>query len=647
MVTKKLALFTSILSLMFFVSFVSATELVTVDDHFPIVGDDVCEKFEYEFRNVGDSVNVDGIEIEYGGLVSYNRTHPETGELIYTGYHPKWFVNGQEISYEIEGEPNKLNLYLYNGGLISRKMYSLFPIRESQIREPNTHYGEIKGYKISLSEIERGVSQDCIGYQGKNSGGYQDILVHGFQVYSGNWYLISNEFQVPDCDYAPEGQLCQDDVMVSWIWNSISREYIKWLDDNELERLSELNGGGQAFQDAEDELRALYEQKEEELGYDGDYFTFDDLAFLVPFYRSGNSFIKFFLSFGMSQEGMGNTGSYWIYVKNRGNGKYLVNDFVNQPEARMFMEKGYNVLFEGWNFMSVAPWMFMDGDGYYDALSLDDFKGDCEIERAFGWDAREQEWERFGIDEKIGGDGLGLGFIVEVENDCRLALESDDVLPPTLPNGSESCVDSDGGLNYYEAGTVQVMTSENTAVGADDACCEDGVCYAYGDYPQVDEWYCDSSDSRGFSSTLYDCPNGCVDGACVGDGGNYWVNYTYRGDVSDYEYDNSFFNEYEEFGISYLDFQAGYHHSNYWSDVSVYVFENDAFAEDFRENVFEQELVNEEVFVEDFNGLNVYRVTDGLSYIYIWVYENLMIIVDSENDGSDEELFNHYFDKYS
>ena len=69
------------------------------------------------------------------------------------------------------------------------------------------------------------------------------------------------------------------------------------------------------------------------------------------------------------------------------------------------------------------------------------------------------------------------------------------------------CSDSDGGVDYY----VKGFTNVGSNVGAD-MCCENNQCHAEGSYPQLEEWYCDNGEMK---YVIYDCPNGCQDGACV------------------------------------------------------------------------------------------------------------------------------------
>ncbi|MDO8740274.1 MAG: hypothetical protein Q7J54_01725 [Candidatus Woesearchaeota archaeon] len=68
-----------------------------------------------------------------------------------------------------------------------------------------------------------------------------------------------------------------------------------------------------------------------------------------------------------------------------------------------------------------------------------------------------------------------------------------------------SCKDSDGGLNYYTAGSVQV-TASKIAIYLDS--CSSTDKYA------LKEYYCKGANAV---SVKYKCPNGCLNSACIPD----------------------------------------------------------------------------------------------------------------------------------
>ncbi|MAG91862.1 hypothetical protein CMO83_04245 [Candidatus Woesearchaeota archaeon] len=81
------------------------------------------------------------------------------------------------------------------------------------------------------------------------------------------------------------------------------------------------------------------------------------------------------------------------------------------------------------------------------------------------------------------------------------------------PGGSGSCTDSDGGKEYYVRGTLNFNNRETYT----------DFCNIRG---QLNEMYCVFNKTKwvryntGYTSTEYNCPNGCQDGACLRSGSN-------------------------------------------------------------------------------------------------------------------------------
>ncbi len=70
------------------------------------------------------------------------------------------------------------------------------------------------------------------------------------------------------------------------------------------------------------------------------------------------------------------------------------------------------------------------------------------------------------------------------------------------------CSDSDGGLNFSSKGYVKA------AFGGGSDCCVDDKMQCIQNGSSVMELYCNPGSSTGFSEHIYQCPNGCQDGAC-------------------------------------------------------------------------------------------------------------------------------------
>jgi len=76
----------------------------------------------------------------------------------------------------------------------------------------------------------------------------------------------------------------------------------------------------------------------------------------------------------------------------------------------------------------------------------------------------------------------------------------------SLENRTQTCEDSDGGLDYYSKGSVTVCTYNDTGGGCGkfvDICKADSI---------LREGYCENNDLK---TVRYACPYGCLDGACI------------------------------------------------------------------------------------------------------------------------------------
>lgn len=79
-------------------------------------------------------------------------------------------------------------------------------------------------------------------------------------------------------------------------------------------------------------------------------------------------------------------------------------------------------------------------------------------------------------------------------------------LPPKCIPSQQICSDSDGGMNYYAAGCVEMLNDPSFGLGGKkcDSCLQ-------GDY--LSEYVCENGLYRG--DHTYKCPNGCQNGACI------------------------------------------------------------------------------------------------------------------------------------
>lgn len=86
---------------------------------------------------------------------------------------------------------------------------------------------------------------------------------------------------------------------------------------------------------------------------------------------------------------------------------------------------------------------------------------------------------------------------------CEYVRDSDDCLTCgriVCGHDLNSCEDSDGGINYYEAGVVEWSVQD---FRVEDICGDDTTLFEY--YCKKDQYH----------KKIYDCPQGCEDGECV------------------------------------------------------------------------------------------------------------------------------------
>ena len=185
------------------------------------------------------------------------------------------------------------------------------------------------------------------------------------------------------------------------------------------------------------------------------------------------------------------TSAMWVYSKKAGSLSYSTIRYDKLNKRK---------LASGWNFVSITPDM------------KDGFVGLCKIEKSYFWDNYNKEWFDFPYSNpnEFSWDGdtvFGYGLIIKVSSDCTLGSSSvSSTNPPSLPSDEEgSCIDSDGGLNYYENGMITINGTQFRG----DLC----LNYYNTEYGTLREYYCDSDGN--VQQELYECPNKCIDGACI------------------------------------------------------------------------------------------------------------------------------------
>lgn len=183
----------------------------------------------------------------------------------------------------------------------------------------------------------------------------------------------------------------------------------------------------------------------------------------------------------------------WVYSEKRG---------LLKMEDDISIVLSKNELKYGWNFVTITP----------DFTSpLNQMKGDCNIQKAYMYDAENQEWlnlENYMGEERMLGENSaqGQGLVIKVTDSCYMGGSGSSTTPPELPRDSETCTDTDGGLDYYVKGTV---TGQNEDAPIKEITSATDTC----DGDTLYEWICKNSEE--YDDEAYICPNGCSDGVCI------------------------------------------------------------------------------------------------------------------------------------
>ena len=296
-------------------------------------GNNICEYYEEAF-NEGDSdkitVNGEKLDIE---LISFDEPMSTT-----------WDINSHEGSLsEIH------NSYLR----------TLFETRVRLLGFSN---------QIFLKE-EQYCPIDCINDKDTDNKIVEFEITPGWNLLNVNTVLI-----LPQCKFASDNELCEDDIVHVFVWIPELSEYVDFKDMNSI---------------PDDKMEFVDEFLEE--NYNLDYFI-----------------------------------SGWVYFKDAIENKKSPQTIF--PSQRTLLDR-YE-LSEGWNFVSVLPSMVYDEDKNYDPLTLDEIRGDCEIDNLYFF--IDDEWEDGLVNDEnlFGRSYVGKGMLIESQNDCNLGEGSINAPPP-------------------------------------------------------------------------------------------------------------------------------------------------------------------------------------------------------------------------
>ncbi len=156
-------------------------------------------------------------------------------------------------------------------------------------------------------------------------------------------------------------------------------------------------------------IKAIYAYSNKLNEYISNYPNYDERLY------SANEYFK-----GDEQDIVG--ASTWIYVDKSGVLKYSSRGIKNLNETS---------LFSGWNFLSVTSEM--------NGKTINEIKGNCNIQKVAFWIQAEKKWLIFTeteINKKLSNDDLGgYGLIIKVSNDCKFVNENNqENNTPQIPN---------------------------------------------------------------------------------------------------------------------------------------------------------------------------------------------------------------------
>jgi len=297
-------------------------------------------------------------------------------------------INGVTINIDYKGNKNwKINNY--EGELKNHDFFF------------NNENSRLNGVRFDFSFMDQyhpdgnfGVSEqdyyqwDCQGYSLSTG------LVSEVKIREG-WNLVPESTRLRDCNYALEGELCENDVLVSYYYIPILNKYFSL---KELEKIGEEIKNNPIT--VETEILILKEYLSEE-----------------------NEFVLM-------------KSSKWIYVKRGSGNKRVINDFgIYIPNRKEILESGVFKLSNGWNFLYIDAFMVYDDKWNFNPLSIKLMKGSCNIEKAYLWDADKQDWSKIDLSSDIRyyGNYVGQGFVIKVTDNCNLGSSEDVISPPGLP----------------------------------------------------------------------------------------------------------------------------------------------------------------------------------------------------------------------
>ena len=131
--------------------------------------------------------------------------------------------------------------------------------------------------------------------------------------------------------------------------------------------------------------------------------------------------------------------AFWVYSDSET--KETFNGIYNAVEYWLyesFIPYNERQLYKGWNFLGITHDMVVDVNSATPEeeakYTLDAMKGNCNIEKAYGFDSSSQNWVSFPLTEELDKSVTGSGLAIKVSNNCKLGTSEGTITPPpSLP----------------------------------------------------------------------------------------------------------------------------------------------------------------------------------------------------------------------
>jgi|TARA_Y100000034_G_scaffold106206_1_gene134747 hypothetical protein len=339
---QKIILSIAMLSLLCMAVFVSAVvfEINPKQSSSLNSGNSVCEYYQNKFSSgESETITINGASLNI-----------------------KYLGNGEWQLNDYQGEIQNHDFFTYNDNSNLKGVRFSFSMEQGSFSEG----------AFGLTEQDY-YPWDCQGYS-QSTGMVSEIKIKE------GWNLVPFDISLRDCYYALNGELCKDDVLVSYVYIPTLNKYFT---EEELEKEYETNSA----------LRNYFSEENE--------FTLQK-------------------------------SSKWIYVKpGAGNKKVIGNFGAYIPYRNQYLDNGAFRLKQGWNFIFVDAFMVYDDSWQENPLSMDDIKGNCNVEKVYLWDFFDQQWTQ--INGEFDDDMVGYGVVTKVTEDCTLGYSGSTTTPPTLP----------------------------------------------------------------------------------------------------------------------------------------------------------------------------------------------------------------------